>query len=399
MNLTATLRAESKVESSPGTSLHVLTLTPFFPSEGDEVSGCFIAENLKALATLGVTSSVIAVDSIYHRGHKSSPEYPAEWLRYPQLPGNFGLSSAGKFLGRMLLHKVRELHARRHINVIHAHAALPCGHAAAFLSHQLNLPFVVTSHGLDVFNRCFQDGIAAAWRRKASLEVYENASRVICISDRVLQILLEGSSAAVSADVVHNGTDPNFFTPSSTLDGPPTLLVVGTLLAGKGQELVLKAIARLNREYPDLQCQIIGEGADQPRFATLAKQLGIDKRVHFLGRRSRAEVADAMRNCTVFILPSRFEGLGCVYLEAMACGKPVIGCYGQGIEEIIQDGINGGLIPVDGLGELTGKLRTLLSDAELRTRVGCAARRTITDRFTLSHQAQALTKIYEQVAR
>jgi teichuronic acid biosynthesis glycosyltransferase TuaC len=398
MNLTATLRAE-RAESSPTAILHVLTLTPFFPSEGDEVSGCFIAESLKALAALGVTSSVIAVDSIYHRCRNSSSDAPAEWVRYPQLPGNFGLSSAGKFLGRVLLMKVRELHTRCPIDVIHAHAALPCGYAAAFLSRQLRLPFVVTIHGLDVFNRCFQDGIAAAWRRKASLEVYENASRVICISDKVRQILLNGSCAAISAEVVHNGIDPNVFVPGSTPNGPPTLLVVGTLLAGKGQESVLQAVARLNREHPDLQCQIIGEGADRSRFAALAKQLGIDKRVHFLGRLSRAAVAEAMRNCTVFVLPSRFEGLGCVYLEAMACGKPVIGCYGQGIEEIIRDGINGSLIPIDGLDQLVKKLRTLLADDELRTRVGKAGRRTILEGLTLSHQAQALTKIYEQVAR
>jgi glycosyltransferase involved in cell wall biosynthesis len=106
-----------------------------------------------------------------------------------------------------------------------------------------------------------------------------------------------------------------------------------------------------------------------------------------------------MRNCSVFVLPSRFEGLGCVYLEAMACGKPAIGCYGQGIEEIIQDGVNGALTPVDGLDQLTQKLRTLLSDADLRERMGVAARQTILDRLTLSHQAQSLMKVYEQVVR
>lgn len=399
MNLTATLSAEKKAEDRPFANLHVLTLTPFFVSKDDEVSGCFIAENLKTLSALGVGSSVIAVDSIYRPLRKLNPDAPAQWMRYPQLPGNFGLSSAGKFLSRILRNKVRELHSRRRIDIIHAHAALPCGHAAAFLSRQFNIPFVVTIHGLDVFNRCFQDGIAAAWRRKSSFEVYERANKVICISDKVRRILIEGSRTDVSAEVIYNGTDPEFFAPDITPPGPPTLLIVGTLLAGKGQELVLKAMGRLSPEYPDLQCQIIGEGADRSRFAALAKQLGLEERVHFLGRRSRSAVAQAMRNCTVFVLPSRFEGLGCVYLEAMACGKPTIGCYGQGIEEIIQDGVNGALIPVDGLDHLTEKLRTLLSDADLRARMGEAARETILDRLTLSHQAQSLIKVYEQVAR
>ena len=120
----------------------------------------------------------------------------------------------------------------------------------------------------------------------------------------------------------------------------------------------------------------------------LAQDLGISDRVHFLGRRSRSEVAEAMRNCTIFALPSRYEGLGCVYLEAMASGKPAIACHGQGIDEIIQHGNNGWLIPVDGLEELVQGLQLLLGDAELRTQIGQAARQTILDKLTLAHQAR-----------
>lgn len=379
--------------------LHVLTLTPFYPSEGDEVSGCFVAESLRQLEAMGVTSSVIAVDSIYHGRRKPSQLSPAEWIRYPQLPGNFGLSSAGKFLGAALLSKVTALHHHESVSVIHAHAALPCGHAAAVLSRRLNIPFVVTIHGLDVFNRCFQDGIAARWRKKASLHVYQNAHTVICISDRVRRLLTDGTGPAVSADVVYNGTDTDFFAPGHAEQGPPTILIVGNLLAGKGQELVLRAIAKLSSSYPGLQCQLIGEGADRDRFAALAAELSITDRVHFMGRRSRAEVAEAMRKCTVFVLPSRYEGLGCVYLEAMACGKPAIACHGQGIDEIIRHAENGWLIPVDGLNELEEGLRALLGNADLRARIGHAARQTITAGLTLSHQARKLMAIHEDAAR
>jgi len=155
----------------------------------------------------------------------------------------------------------------------------------------------------------------------------------------------------------------------------------------------------LKDHYPTLQAEFIGEGAHRERFMALAQELQIVDRVHFLGRRTRSEVADAMRRCTLFVLPSRFEGLGCVYLEAMASGKPAIGCRGQGIDEIIEDGINGALIPVDGLDELVHKLRTLLVDSELRARIGHAARQTILERLTLSHQARNLFNIYKQVAQ
>jgi len=390
------------VKNGPRAKLHVLTLTPFYPSDGDEVNGCFVAETLRQLNASGVESKVIAVDSIYHASRTASQQSPAEWIRYPQLPGNFGLSSAGRFLGAVLLSRVRQLHQQSPIHVIHAHAALPCGHAAAFLSRRLGIPFLVTIHGLDVFNRCFQDGIAAGWRRKTSLSVYENARKVICISEKVRRVLIDGMramGAAVSAEVVYNGTDTNLFTPGPVREQTPTILIVGNLLAGKGHELVLRAFDRLKDSHRGLQCRMIGEGADRDRFAALARDLGIGDRVHFLGRQSRIEVAEAMRNCTVLALPSRYEGLGCVYLEAMACGKPVIACRGQGIDEIIQHGSNGWLIPVDGLEELIQGMQVLLSDAELRARIGEAARQAILDELTLSRQAENLATIYEEVAR
>jgi len=377
--------------------LHVLTLTPFYPSEGDEVKGCYVAESLRQLQRQGAMSSVIAVDSIYHAKRRPNPEFPAEWIRYPQLPGNFGLSSAGNFLGAALQKRVRQLHQRSPIDVIHAHAALPCGHAAAFLAQRLGVPFVVTIHSLDVFNRCFQDGMAARWRRKASSEVYKRARKVICISDTVRRLLADGLSG-VSTEVVYNGTDTDFFVPGSPQNQTSTILLVGTMLAGKGQELILRAVARIKDSYPGLRIRMIGEGGDRDRFAELAEALGIRNSVDFEGKRSRSEVAEAMRTCTIFALPSRFEGLGCVYLEAMACGKPVIGCRGQGIEEIIHHQGNGWLIPVDGLDELVSGLKTLLEDAELRSRIGQAARQTVLESLTLSHQAERLMKIYKEAA-
>jgi len=377
--------------------LHVLTLTPFYPFAGNEVNGCFVAESLQQIERQGAVSSVIAVDSVYHARKNPSTESPAEWIRYPQLPGNFGLSSAGGFLGAVLLGRVGRLHRRSPIDVIHAHAALPCGHAATFLSHRLGIPFVVTIHGLDVFNRCFQDGMAARWRRKVSTEVYKKARKVICISDKVRQLLTDGLSE-VSGLVVYNGTDPDLFTPGSAQDEAPTILVVGTLLAGKGQELVLRAFARIRNSHPGLKVILVGEGGDRERFAALAKDLGIINQVYFQGRLGRREVAEAMRKCMVFVLPSRFEGLGCVYLEAMASGKPVIGCRGQGIEEIIRHGDNGWLIPVEGLEELVQGFQTLLADAPLRARIGQAARQTILDKLTLAHQAENLMRIYQEAA-
>ena len=361
------------------------------------MTGCFIAESNKQLEQFGVTSSVIAVSPIHYPRKASNPLAPAAWVRYPQIPGNLGLSSAGRWLYARLLTEVPRLRRERPIDVIHAHAALPCGHAAALLSRHLKIPFVVTLHGLDVFNTCFLGGVPAQWRRRASIHVYRAARMVICISRRVQSLLRDGMQEDVRSTVVYNGTDTNFFSPVPGGTPPrqeEEILSVGSLLVGKGHELVLRAIRQLADSCPHVRCRIIGEGSDRARFEALARELGIAQRVQFEGRKSRAEVADAMRDCSVFVLPSRYEGLGCVYLEAMACGKPVIACRGQGIDEIIEHRKNGWLIPVDGLDELAQGLSTLLQSPDLCSRLGAAARETILNGLTLSDQAQRLAQIY-----
>jgi glycosyltransferase involved in cell wall biosynthesis len=409
----------SPVRGEGKSALHVLTLTPFFPSAGDEVSGCFIAESTRALDEFGVTSSIIAVAPLHHRRKEPAPSAPADWVRYAQIPGNLGLSSAGRWLYVRLLVQAQRLHRGRPIDVIHAHSALPCGQAAAFLSRHLGIPFVVTLHGLDVFNSCFLDGIAARWRRKVSIDVYRAARTVICISGRVQRVLRDGmqDDVDVRSTVVYNGTDTNFFSPvPGAVPSQQEILIVGNLLVGKGHELVLRAIARLDKCCPQLHCRIIGDGPDRARFEALSIKLGIAARVRVEGRKSRAQVADAMRSCSLFVLPSRYEGLGCVYLEAMACGKPVIACRGQGIEEIIEHEKNGWLIsdwansettnsdatspdssnPATVADELAQGLSTLLESSELRSRLGTAARDTILNRLTLSHQAERLVQIYSE---
>jgi hypothetical protein len=91
-------------------ALHVLTLTPFFPSDQNEVSGSFIVEPIEQLKQFGVDSSVIAAAPFYYSRRQPSSSAAADWVRYPQIPGNLGLSSAGKLLYARLLGRIRKLH-------------------------------------------------------------------------------------------------------------------------------------------------------------------------------------------------------------------------------------------------------------------------------------------------
>lgn len=380
--------------------IHVLTLTPFYPSEHDDAAGCFVAEPLAALAKVGVVNAVFALQPFY-RGKLRAGEaaIPAKWFSYFSLPGGIGLPAAGAFVFSRIIGQVRELHRSHRIDLVHAHAPLPCGHAAMLLSAELGIPYVVSVHGLDAFLTGQVSGRAGEWCRRLSQRVYRSSRRVICVSEHVREQVLEGMGRSCRTSVVYNGVDPEMFSPGSVpASEDPVILSVGNLIPIKGHDLLIRAVAKLAPEIPRLGLEIIGDGPERGRLQELAQQLQILDRVGFLGRRSRRQVADAMRLCTIFALPSQYEGLGCVYLEAMAVGKAVIGCRGQGIAEIIQHGSNGFLVGPGNEKELTLALGMLLRDEPRRRNLGVAGRDTILERLTLAQQAESLTRIYRESA-
>jgi glycosyltransferase involved in cell wall biosynthesis len=380
--------------------LHVLTLTPFFPSDVDATNGCFVSEPLDWLAKAGVRNTVLAVQPLYRRRLRATNSgIAAEWLRYFSLPRGFGLPTAGAFVFARIVARVRQLHRAQPIHVIHAHAPLPCGHAAMLVSKELGLPYVVSVHGLDAFSTEQVKGRAGEWCRRISQRVYRSSRRVICVSERVREQVLEGTGPSCRTSVVYNGVDAELFSPDGeAAAGGRIILSVGNLIPIKGHDVLIRAAAALGADFPSLSLEIIGRGPEQPHLQALAQQLQISDRVRFLGAQSRQQVADAMRRCTVFALPSRYEGLGCVYLEAMSAGKPVIGCRGQGIAEIVQHGSNGFLVGPDNEKELTLALAMLLRDEARRRNMGAAARDTILDRLTLAQQAESLARIYRESA-
>jgi len=321
---------------------------------------------------------------------------PAELVRYASMPGGWGLSSAGAFLFAGALKRVRELHAKQTIDVIHAHGPLPCGHAAMLLGEELKISYVVSVHGLDAYSTNQVHGIPGVWCSRVSQRVFRCTKSAICVSRHVADQVLAGG-AGFRTSVVYNGVDPNLFSsdekPGSTR---LSILSIGNLIPIKGHDTLLRAFAAIATQFPDLHLDIVGDGPERQRLSTRARELNVADRVHLPGRQSRQDVAQLLRNCTLFALPSKYEGLGCVYLEAMSSGKVAVGCRGQGIEEIIRHGQNGWLIHPDNVQELSTGLSMLLSDAALRDKIGKQARETVLQGLTLIHQAIRLRQVYEE---
>ena len=386
------------MNTGPRRSIHVLTLTPFYPSRNDDMSGRFVSEPLAWLAKLGVRNTVFAVQPLYLRRDRASDSaVPADWLRHFALPGAFGIPIDGVFVFARVVGRVRALHALEPIDLIHAHTPLPCGHAAMLLRQELGIPYVVSVHGLDTLCPERVTGRSLAWSRGISRRVYASSHRVICASERVREHVLEGMGSSCRTSVVYNGVDPELFSPGDE-PSPESLLILsdGTLPSIEGWETLVRAASSLISEFPTLRWEFIGPRPERSGLRNLAQQLGVDEHVRFLGRQSRRQIAEAMRRCSVFALPSRCEGLGALYLEAMSTGKPVIGYRGQGIADIIQHGSNGFLVGPDNERELILAITTLLRSEPFRRRLGTAARDTILGGLTLGRQAEILGRIYRE---
>lgn len=391
--LVAPLETLRSSEPRSSKRLKVLTLAPFFPSVEDPAQGCFIAEPIRRMSAHGIESHVIAVNPFYRRTRRAS-EAQSEWATYYALPGNVGLVASGALLARALRTRVRDLHKSQPIDLIHAHAALPCGEAALTVAAELKVPCVVSVHGLDVFADRQCGRWLGLWANRRSCNVYRHAKRIVCISQKVRQQLPFDLQA--KAVVVYNAVDAEMFSPAHGTGSSARILSVGNLIPTKDHAVLLRAFARVQRTLPESELEIIGDGPERLRLEELAKDLAIHSRVTFRGRQDRQTVASAMQHCAVFALPSRYEGLGCVYLEAMSCAKPVIGCSSQGIDEVIQDGQNGMLVPAGDETALADRLLALIQDSALRQRLGVAARQTVLQSYTLDQQAGRLADIYRE---
>src|SRR3954464_15571133 len=196
--------------SAQARSLRVLTLTPFFPSTEDPGQGGFIAEPLLAMNAFGISNEVIAAQPFYRRSGDAENS-TVTWEKYFSIPGNMGLATAGAFLAVRILPSILRRNHQTPFDVIHAHAALPCGHAATIIGNRLSIPFVVSVHGLDAFFTRQAGAIAGNWCRRVTEEVYRSASAVICISQKVREQVISKTNSNVT--VIYNGVDVERFFP------------------------------------------------------------------------------------------------------------------------------------------------------------------------------------------
>ena len=176
-----------------------------------------------------------------------------------------------------------------------------------------------------------------------------------------------------------------------------TLMAMGGLREVKGFDLLLRAFAPLCNKFPDWVLEIWGEGVQRKTLESLRDELGLRERVRFPGLTK--EHHQTMSQVDIFVLSSRSEGFPNVLGEAMACGLPVVSfdCR-SGPSELIQDGVNGLLVPPESIQELSSSLERLMASAELRKSLGEQAQK-ITEIYSLDKIVQSWEELIAEVVR
>lgn len=292
---------------------------------------------------------------------------------------------------------------------IHSGQPLETAPVGTYLAKRFGIPSVIHTFAEDVtsFERhpLFGPPMRRALRR---------ATAVSTISRYTMQRLIMLGVPDARIRLMYPGLHPEKWAPRSGtnplvselgLEGKRVLLTVSRLIPRKGHDMVLKALPKVLEAVPNAVYLIVGDGPERSRLERLADKLQVRSSVRFVGSIDNSATFDYYHCCDVFVMPNRrmpngdIEGFGLVFLEANACGKPVLGGASGGAVDAIIDGETGFLVTPDRVHEITDRLILLLTNPDLARGMGEAGRARVHQSFTWAHCGDALREVITSTAR
>lgn len=259
---------------------------------------------------------------------------------------------------------------------------------------------IVCTHGVEVWEplprmrrRALQKASLVLAPSQYTADHVKTDQGVLAERMRVLPWALDPQFEALVAGSAKTGVPQGF--PKGRV-----ILTVGRWLASeryKGMDTLITALPKLLTRWPELQLVAVGDGDDRNWLEDLAEECGVNMHVHFLSGLSYAQLAACYSACEIFALPSRGEGFGLVYLEAMACGKPVIGGAHGGAPEVIEDGKTGYLVQHGDAVQLATSIETLLANPEIAREMGRRGKERVEHEFRFNVFAKSLKKILREL--
>jgi teichuronic acid biosynthesis glycosyltransferase TuaC len=339
---------------SAAPSLRVLSIATLFPDAARPNFGLFVEKSLRALAAQpGIALTIVAPVGLppfplsLHKRYRALRSLPRNevWNGLTVLRPRFTLIPrvGARFnpakVARAALSAVRG----QSFDVIDAQFFYPDGPAAMRVADALGLPFSAKARGADISHF----GHTPATRSQV-IEAGKKAAGLLAVSEA-----MRGDMAVIGIDpakvaVHYTGIDTARFHPGDRaaaraalgIDASPAILTVGALIERKGQALVIEALPAL----PDVDYWLAGAGDEEGRYRALAQKLGVATRVHFMGPVANADLPQLYRAADLVVMPSVSEGLANAWVEALACGTPIVISDAGGAAELVTSPIAGRIV-------------------------------------------------------
>ncbi|WP_455791350.1 glycosyltransferase [Clostridium butyricum] len=325
--------------------MHIMVIPSWYASSRNKVHGSFFKEQFKALSNAGIKVTV-AYNEIWpitmlgrikeNRGIEFSIEDNLKTYRYKDfnyLPKNpLMFRSFNKRMDKLYKEIVEK---EGKIDIIHAHSALWGGISAQYISNKYNIPLVLTEHSSLKYARYVKESY-----KKYIYKAYDKADALIAVGNGLKNEMKNYTNNDIKE--IHNMVDLKKFnidiksSEKNNSEDTFNMFSCAFLEEGKGMENLIEAFY-LAFKSKDAILRIGGDGSLREKLEGMIKELGMENQIFLLGALSREDVAKEMKNCKCFALASEHETFGVVYIEALACGKPVIGTYNGGADDIIKD--------------------------------------------------------------
>lgn len=268
---------------------------------------------------------------------------------------------------------------------IHAHFCSVPATAARYAAGLLGISYSFSAHARDIYVDGAQDRVGLV----ANLQ---EAAFVVTCTEYNRRYLVEQFPEMPPGKVhrIYHGVDLERFHPGRPeRKGPTQILAVGRLVRKKGLHILVEACGELKRRGRDFVLIVAGDGPERGRLTALAAQQGLDEQVLFTGQVTQEQLLPVYGAADILALPCLIEeggdrdGLPNVILEALACGLAVVSTPISGIPEVVEDGVTGLLAPPEDVGALADALERLLTDPDLRRRLGDAGRERVRRSFDI----------------
>lgn len=347
--------------------MHIMFIPSWYSNVRNKVHGSFFKEQALELQKAGVKVTV-AYNEVWpltmlgkiheEKGLKYNVEDGLKTYRYK----NYNYIPKNPLMFKVFNKRMEKLYKEivkkeGVIDIIHAQSSLWGGISAAYIAEKYNIPLVITEHS------SVERG---PYVKKSYIpficDSYKKAQKVITVGNG-LKNEIESLSGRQDIEVIGNLVDLSKFTIKKRIKNEKFIFFSLAFLEGeKGFDTLIKSFAKKFKDK-EAVLYIGGDGSQRSWLEALTVENGVKDQIIFLGALSRDDVSKWMNKCDCFVLPSRYETFGVVYIEALASGRTVIGALNGGAEDIINN-LNGYLIPIDDIDILAEKMIEVYDNIE-----------------------------------